>query len=151
MARAHGLALVVDDEPAIRELCRVTLELEGFDVVEAGDGAEAVDQAKAHAPHIVFLDLMMPKMDGWQTLEVLATDDATSAIPVVVMSARSGDDDQLRAWELGVLDYVEKPFHPHVLVELARLATGPRDAQAELERRESRVAQLSMARRLRDR
>ena len=151
MTEHTGLALVVDDEPAIRDLCRVTLELEGFDVVEAADGEEAVEQARTHGPHIVFLDLMMPKMDGWRTLEVLAADGATAGIPVVVMSARSGDDDQLRAWEAGVLDYVEKPFHPQVLVELARLAAGPRDPDAELERRQHMLEQLSMARRLRSR
>jgi DNA-binding response OmpR family regulator len=151
MGRPAGLALVVDDEPAIRELCRVTLELEGFEVVEAGDGEAALEQVKAHVPHIVFLDLMMPRMDGWQAFEALRSEPATAGIPVVVMSARSGEDDQQRAWESGVFDYVQKPFHPQVLVDLARTALQPRDAAAEAERRRQVLEQLAAARLLRSR
>lgn len=146
-----GRVLVVDDEEAIRELCRVSLELEDFEVVEAGDGAAGFEQALAARPDVIFLDLMMPRTDGWEALDRLAADPATAAIPVVLLTARSGEEDQQRAWELGVFEYVEKPFHPQVLVDLARRALGPRDLVAEAARRREVLDRLAVVRSLRDR
>jgi DNA-binding response OmpR family regulator len=141
--------LVVDDEEGIRALCRVNLELSGFDVLEAGDGREAVDLARSEQPDVIFLDLMMPVMDGWDALQELREDAATAAIPVVVLTARTSEEDQLRGWDAGIFDYIVKPFNPQVLAEWAARATEPRDADAERRRRERTVEQLRLVRELR--
>ncbi len=139
--------LVVDDEDEIRALCRVNLELEGFEVLEAGDGATAVDVAGREQPDLVFLDLMMPGMNGWEVLQQLKEGDATAAIPVVLLTARSSEDDQLRGWQEGIVDYVRKPFNPLVLREWAARALEPRDRAEEAARRAEVVDHL---RRMRD-
>jgi len=146
---AAGRVLIVDDEEAIRELCRVNLELQDFEVDEAGDGVEALDAVRRRRPDVIFLDLMMPKMDGWEALRRLKEDDATADIPVVLLTARSGDDDQVRGWQGGILEYVVKPFNPQALAEIAREALAPRDAEQEAERRQRILEQLAFVRELR--
>jgi DNA-binding response OmpR family regulator len=100
----------------------VNLELEGFDVLDTGDGAQAVELARQEHPDVIFLDLLMPGIDGWEVLRRLKEDDGTARIPVVLLTARTGDDDQLRGWEEGILDYVAKPFNPLLLAERATRA-----------------------------
>ena len=138
-------ALVVDDEEGIRVLCRVNLELGGFEVVEAADGVEAVEQAKSAKPDVIFLDLMMPKMDGWETLAALRADPDTEAIPVVLLTARSSEDDQLRGWGEGIFDYIRKPFTPTVLVERATAAIEEADPEALADRARRAIEQLRIA------
>lgn len=141
--------LVVDDEPEIRELCRVNLESEGFEVLEAADGAEALQVVRDHLPDVVFLDLMMPGIDGWDVLHALKEDDRTARIPVILLTAKTGEDDQMRGFEEGILEYVSKPFNPLSLAEWARRALAPAD-EAEMERRRRRVLeQLRLLRELR--
>lgn len=141
--------LVVDDEPEIRELCRVNLEFEGFEVLEAADGAEALQVVREHLPDVVFLDLMMPGIDGWDVLHALKEDDRTARIPVILLTAKTGEDDQMRGFEEGILEYVSKPFNPLSLAEWARRALAPAD-EAEMERRRRRVLeQLRLLRELR--
>ena len=141
-----GRVLVVDDEREIRELCRVSLELEGFEVVEAGDGNTAVQLAHDTQPDVIFLDLMMPGVDGWEVLERLKRDDATAPIPVVLLTAKSGDQDRLRGWESGILEFVAKPFNPLALAELAARAMEPLDPDVEAARRSQIVEQLRLLR-----
>ena len=142
MASAAGRVLVVDDEDDIRELCRVNLEFEGFQVVDASNGAAALRQAHAEHPDVIFLDLMMPEMDGWEVLRRLKEDDDTAGIPVVLLTARTGEDDQMRGWQEGILEYVSKPFNPLSLVEWAKRAMEPRDPEEESERRRRILEQL---------
>jgi two-component system alkaline phosphatase synthesis response regulator PhoP len=142
MASATGRVLVVDDEDDIRELCRVNLEFEGFQVVDASNGAAALQQAHAEHPDVIFLDLMMPEMDGWEVLRRLKEDDDTAGIPVVLLTARTGEDDQMRGWQEGILEYVSKPFNPLSLVEWAKRAMEPRDPEEESERRRRILEQL---------
>jgi DNA-binding response OmpR family regulator len=104
--------LLVDDERAIRTICRVNLEGEGIAVVEAGDGAEALEQVRREQPSLVLLDVMMPEVDGWKVAAELAADEETQDIPVVFLSARAAREDRLRAQELGAVGYVVKPFDP---------------------------------------
>jgi DNA-binding response OmpR family regulator len=144
-----GRVLIVDDEEAIRELCRVNLELQDFEVDEAGDGAAALEAVRQRRPDVIFLDLMMPRMDGWEALTRLKEDDATADIPVVLLTARSGDDDQVRGWQGGILEYVVKPFNPQALAEIAREALAPRDPEQEAERRQRILEQLAFVRELR--
>ena len=145
-----GRILVVDDEEGIRILCRVNFELADYDVVEAADGAAALEAARTVAPDLILLDVMMPAMDGWEVLHRLKADEATRDIPVVMLTARTSETDQLKAWGAGVLDFVQKPFDPKVLEELAdRVLAGPSDDPAEQERRQRIIEQLRAAERRR--
>jgi DNA-binding response OmpR family regulator len=151
MASSTGRVLVVDDEDDIRELCRVNLEFEGFQVIDANNGTAALDQARRHHPDVIFLDLMMPEIDGWEVLRRLKEDDATADIPVVLLTARTGEDDQMRGWQEGILEYVSKPFNPLSLVEWAKRAMEPRDPAEENERRRRILEQLRLIQDLRKR
>jgi len=113
--------LVVDDEPPIRLLCRVNLEAEGMEVLEAADGEEGLAAARAEKPDVVLLDVMMPGMDGWQVAERLFESEETNQIPLVFLTARAELRDRARGLELGGVDYITKPFNP---VELASVVEG---------------------------
>ena len=131
-ARSTPLVLLVDDEQAIRTICRVNLEGDGLAVVEASDGAEALEEIRSQHPSLVLLDVMMPGIDGWRVAERLAADEQTQGIPVVFLSARASQEDRLRAQELGAVGYVVKPFDPLELAGilrdvLERIARGERD------------------------
>ena len=134
--------LVIDDEAPIRLLCRVNLEAEGMDVLEAPDGQTGLELAQTEAPDAILLDVMMPGIDGWRVAEQLLDDDATRAIPIVFLTARADLRDRARGIDLGGLEYVTKPFNP---VELATLV---RDVVAAVERgdrealRAEKIAQL---------
>jgi DNA-binding response OmpR family regulator len=107
--------LIVDDEPAIRLVCRLNFESAGFETLEAGDGATALDLARGEQPDIILLDVMLPHLDGWQVAEELAAKPETREIPVLFLSARSDRADELRGHELGGVGYVTKPFDPATL------------------------------------
>ncbi|MDQ1439154.1 MAG: hypothetical protein QOK43_2783 [Acidimicrobiaceae bacterium] len=141
--------LIVDDEAGIRELCRVNLALAGFDVCEAADGFAAVEQARTAKPDLIFLDVLMPGMSGWEVLAKLREDEATASIPVVMLTALTSEDDQIRGWEGGVVDYLTKPFNPLSLADWATAALAPRDPAEDDERRKRAVAKVSMVRALR--
>jgi CheY-like chemotaxis protein len=130
--RERPLVLVVDDEAAIRLLCRVNLRLEGMDTIEAGDGAEALKLARRERPDLVLLDVMMPQLDGWHVANELSRDPATRGLPVVFLSARAEPADYLHGYELGAVGYVTKPFDPTALGSiinevLERLGRGERE------------------------
>jgi DNA-binding response OmpR family regulator len=141
--------LVADDEAPIRELCRVNLELQGHEVFEAANGAEALDAVRRHRPDVVFLDLMMPVMDGWDVLHALKADDETADVPVVLLTARSADEDQVRGWEAGIVEFVAKPFNPQALLDCVARALEPRDPEAEEHRRQLVLERLALVRSLR--
>ncbi|MFA9444192.1 response regulator transcription factor [Egicoccus sp. AB-alg6-2] len=123
--------LVVDDEPDVLLLCRVNLEFEGYDVIEASDGEDALAKVRAHHPDVVLLDVMMPKLDGWQVLEAIKADEATRDIPVVILTAKVQDQDQIRGWSHGAADYITKPFSPLALSQVLQdvLATAPEEEE----------------------
>src|SRR5204862_5633482 len=108
--------LVIDDEAPIRLLCRVNLEAEGMEVLEAADGPSGLERARTSLPDVILLDVMMPGLDGWQVAEELLEDERTRSIPVVFLTARAEARDRARAPDLAGLDYVPKPLNP---VELA--------------------------------
>ena len=105
--------LVVDDEPNIVELVRLYLEREGFAVLVARNGDEALAVAARHDPDLVILDLMLPKVDGWEVCRELRRRGDT---PILMLTARSDDVDAIVGLELGADDYVTKPFNPRALV-----------------------------------
>jgi DNA-binding response OmpR family regulator len=142
---ARGRILIVDDEESIRVLCRLNLELEDYEVLEAADGDTAVKIARATRPDVIFLDVMMPTMDGWEALVRLKADDATANIPVVMLTARTSEADEIKAWGAGVLEYIHKPFDPDVLLRAITDAMQPRDPVAEEERRRRLVEELRVA------
>ncbi len=145
MEGVSARVLVVDDEAPIRLLCRVNLEAEGMEVLEAGDGPSGLETARRERPDVVLLDVMMPGLDGWRVAEELLEDPATSGIPIVFLTARAELRDRTRGLDLGGLDYVTKPFNP---VDLARLI---RDVIARVEggeREELRLAKLAELRSL---
>ena len=134
--------LVIDDEAPIRLLCRVNLEAEGFDVVEAPNGQEGLTAARGSSPDLILLDVMMPGMDGWAAAEELLTDEATRSIPIVFLTARADVRDRARGIDLGGVDYITKPFNP---VDLSSVVENVVDAVARGEReqlRAERVAEL---------
>lgn len=105
--------LVVDDEPAIRELLRFHLTKDGFEVVTAADGREALKLAREHRPDLILLDLMLPDVDGFELCRTLR---AESTVPIVMLTARKEDVDKILGLELGADDYVTKPFNPREIV-----------------------------------
>lgn len=110
--------LAVDDDPVILRLLQVNLEMEGYEVHLAGDGAAAVDQAKALKPDIILLDVMMPEKDGWQACEEIKADPELKDTPVIFLSARAQDTDVDRGTDLGAEAYITKPFDPIDLLDL---------------------------------
>jgi two-component system KDP operon response regulator KdpE len=105
--------LVVDDEPRMIRFIRMNLELEGYTVFEAADGVQALKQVRDVLPDLIILDVMMPELDGFETLEDLRE---FSSVPVIMLTARGEEDDRVRGLELGADDYVTKPFSPRELV-----------------------------------
>lgn len=122
--------LVVDDEPRMRKLVKDFLTVKGFQVIEAEDGEQAIDiffEEKDIA--LILLDVMMPKMDGW---EVLKTIRQYSQIPILMLTARGEEQDELQGFKLGVDEYISKPFSPKILVArveaiLRRSSQGSKD------------------------
>ena len=102
--------LVVDDDPAIRRILSQTLELEDYEVDLAADGEEALSAVHSKAPDVIILDVMMPKKDGFGVLKELRADETTSRIPVILLTAKSSQQDVWEGWEQGADYYLSKPF-----------------------------------------
>ena len=112
--------LVCDDDPVILRLVQVNLELEGFEVLMADNGERAVEVATQEHPALVILDIMMPRLDGYQTCERLKAQDETKDIPVVFLSAKAQQSDIERGRAYGVAEYLTKPFDPNDLVDVVK-------------------------------
>ena len=118
--RGEVRVLVIDDEAPIRLLCRVNLEAEGIEVLEAPDGTAGLALAREGEPDVVLLDVMMPGLDGWRVAEELLEDDRTRGIPIIFLTARAEFRDRARGLDIGGVDYVTKPFNPIELAPLVR-------------------------------
>ena len=105
--------LVVDDEELIRNVIKEYLMMENYTVDEAGDGQEAIEKAKNNDYNLIIMDIMMPKMDGYQACKEIKK---TKDVPFIILSARSEEYDKLIGFDLGIDDYVTKPFSPKELV-----------------------------------
>jgi two-component system KDP operon response regulator KdpE len=106
------LILVVDDEPRMRRFIHMNLDLEGYRVIEAENGYEAVNRVRDDLPDLVLLDVMMPEMDGFEALRIIRQ---TSNVPVIMLTVKGEEEDRVQGLELGADDYVTKPFSPREL------------------------------------
>ncbi len=124
VAQGLGRVLVVDDDEVIRQLIAVNLTLEGFDVATAVDGQDCLDKVTAIDPDVITLDIMMPRLDGWMTASLLRRNPETSAIKVVLITARAQEDDKTRGKQIGVDAYLTKPFDPSEMIRVVRELAG---------------------------
>jgi two-component system KDP operon response regulator KdpE len=109
---APQLILIVDDELRMRRFIRMNMELEGYQVIEAENGIQALDQIRQFNPDLAVMDVMMPEMDGFETLKLLRE---ISTVPVILLTVRDDEEDITRGLSLGADDYITKPFSPRVL------------------------------------
>lgn len=116
--------LVVEDEESVRQLIRVNLTMEGFEVFTAVDGQDCLDQMPDVGPDLVTLDVMMPRLDGWETASRLRTSPESNGLRIVMLTARAQRSDRARAARLGVDAYLTKPFDPDELIATVRRLTG---------------------------
>ena len=106
--------LVVDDEQEIADLVEIYLNNDGFDVIKAYDGEECLEKLKEHPEiRVIILDVMMPKMDGWQVCKAIRQ---YSKVPIIMLTAKDSERDELLGYELGIDEYITKPFSPKILV-----------------------------------
>jgi DNA-binding response OmpR family regulator len=118
------LVLVADDDPDILALVRFRLERDGFEVLSAPDGETALDLAMARTPDLAVLDVMMPRLDGYEVTRRLREHGPTTTIPIILLTARVQEPDLERGFEAGADDYVTKPFSPQALGQRVQAALG---------------------------
>jgi DNA-binding response OmpR family regulator len=118
------LVLVADDDPDIRSLVALRLERSGYEVVAAGDGEQALAAALERVPDLALLDVMMPKLDGYEVTERLRQQEATRHLPVILLTARVQESDIARGVEAGADDYVKKPFSTSELRDRVQAVLG---------------------------
>lgn len=114
--------LVAEDSSTVRRLVAARLVADGYDVLEAEDGEQALALARSERPALLVLDKVMPKLDGFEVVRALREDPATSALPIVMLTERANEDDVLDGLRLGVEEYMPKPFSPRELSERVRRA-----------------------------
>ena len=119
-----GRVLVVDDDEVIRRLIAVNLQLEGFYVSTAVDGQDCLDRVMEIAPDVITLDVMMPRLDGWETAVQLRGSPQTAHIKVVLITARAQEDDKTRGSSVGADAYLTKPFDPNEMIRVVRELAG---------------------------
>jgi two-component system alkaline phosphatase synthesis response regulator PhoP/two-component system response regulator VicR len=112
--------LAVDDEKHICRLVQVNLERQGYEVVTANDGKEALEKVQTERPDLVVLDVMMPYMDGFEVLQTLRRNPETRDIPVIMLTAKAQDADVFKGWQSGVDCYLTKPFNPMELIAFVK-------------------------------
>jgi DNA-binding response OmpR family regulator len=115
VSEAQQVVLVAEDDDDIRALVAYRLEKAGYAVVQANDGDEAIRLALTHRPALAILDVMMPKADGYEVTRRLRADEATSGMPIILLTARAQEADVQRGFEAGADDYIRKPFSPQEL------------------------------------
>lgn len=119
--------LLVEDNEDNRIIYRTILEHSGYGVLEARDGEEAIELARAHIPGLILMDISIPKVDGWEATRILKSEPETKGIPIVALTAHAMVQDRQRAEELGCAGYLSKPVEPRrVVAEVARLLGTPK-------------------------
>jgi len=123
--------LVVDDERQIVKLVEINLHKAGYDVVQAYDGVEALEKVASEKPDMIVLDVMMPRMNGFDVLKRLQADPATEHIPVIMLTAKAQDADIFAGWQSGVSSYLTKPFNPKELLTFVQRIFESLDQRAD--------------------
>jgi DNA-binding response OmpR family regulator len=118
--------LIIEDEKLIIVSTQMVLEAAGFRVESATNGEDGIAKARSQSPDLILLDIMMPGIDGWETLTRLKRDQATNGIPVVIFTAREHARGHQKSSEMGAADYFRKPFEPDELIELVEKHVGQR-------------------------
>ena len=132
---AVATILVVDDEPEAVELVEFNLKQAGYGFIAATNGAEALEKARALAPSLIVLDLMMPELDGLEVCKILRRDPVTASIPIIMLTAKASETDRVVGLELGADDYVTKPYSPReLLLRIKRLLQPGQNSQYKPER-----------------
>jgi DNA-binding response OmpR family regulator len=114
--------LIADDDPDLREIVKLTLERDGFEVIEAANAEQTLARALDSAPALILLDIMMPGADGFDTCRQLKSDQRTLAVPVIFISGQGDPRAHTRSLQLGAADCLDKPFHPRDLSQRVRMA-----------------------------
>ena len=114
---SKGKILVVDDEINITQILQFSIGAEGYDVITAQNGEEAIDKARREQPDLIILDIMMPRIDGYEACRILKANPLTKNIPVVLLTAKGRDIDKRLGQEVGAIDYIVKPFSPNKLID----------------------------------
>ncbi len=130
---AKGRILVVDDEIYIVHILDFSLGMEGYEVLTALDGEQALEKARTEKPDLIVLAIMMPKLDGYETCKRLKADPATKDVPVILLSAKGRNVDQKVGFEVGADDYITKPFSPRKLVERINAILGHGTSQQRMQ------------------
>ena len=128
--------LVVDDEPAILQMLKMNLEMEGHEAILAGDGETAIRRIESEHPDIVLLDIMMPALDGWQVLQRLQEMSLGKPPKVLVVTAKGGERDISKAFDLGAVDFVPKPFDVEDLLDRVKVVLVRTEIETEERRRQ---------------
>jgi sigma-B regulation protein RsbU (phosphoserine phosphatase) len=144
-----GLVLVVDDHEKNREICRINLELEEFDVILAEDGLQGYQRAENDKPDLILLDIMMPVMDGYEMLRRVRANPDLADTPVLMLTAKAASSDVVRALDLGANDYLKKPFDVEEMLARTRTLVSLKRAQDQIKSDRQRLAQeLNLARKI---
>ncbi len=114
---SKGKILVVDDEVNITQILEFSIGSEGYQVITASNGEEAIDVAKREQPNLIILDIMMPKIDGYEACRRIKANPLTKNIPVILLTAKGRDIDKRLGYEVGATDYIIKPFSPTQLID----------------------------------
>lgn len=131
LSRQKKMVMVVDDDPLIREIFRKKLLQRGHEVQLASNGAQALDMVRKAPPHVILLDLQMPRLDGMQVLQELRREDQTRLIPVIILSALARSEDMYSGYREGADAYISKPFLPDQVVECCEKLLRPLDVAAQ--------------------
>lgn len=136
--------LVVDDDPLVTRLVKINLELSDYSVEEAWDGNTAMRILETNTPDLLILDLMMPRMDGWDILKMVRKNEKLKDLPIILLTAKVHDEDVIRGWELGADGYITKPFNPIRLSDHVKavLESTPEKRRERRERELSRLTGL---------
>jgi DNA-binding response OmpR family regulator len=114
---SKGKILVVDDEINITQILQFSIGAEGYEVITAQNGEEAIEKARREQPDLIILDIMMPRIDGYEACRILKANPITKNIPVVLLTAKGRDIDKKLGQEVGAIDYIIKPFSPNKLID----------------------------------
>jgi two-component system, OmpR family, phosphate regulon response regulator PhoB len=118
--------MVVEDEESVRTLLRLTLDLGSVEIVEAADGETALERCRVEPPDIVFLDWTLPGLSGLEVCRAIRAEPATQDATIIMLTARSGDEERQAGLDAGADDYISKPFSPESLLEKMREVLGPK-------------------------